>query len=256
MADSFAVEIYENQFRHRKKGWISYKKNPFILRSNLSPTRNMDELSLPEGSGWCWFSNWKIIRNPDCTDEEGWEYATRFSRFKKRRRIPRYEAGNRRARRRLWVRTMVKDYKTGNNINLPKVVVKIRRSLTNIRVARNEIENILFEGSQQDKASMFGLLESIFRLMEEFSQILAFLQKKNQFDEEQHGITASDVVNSFLLTPSAKSEDEGDEIEKLLSVSALLSNLTDDLSREKVFAFFFLSRFRLTFNYHLYSRNN
>ena len=147
----------------------------------------------------------------------------------------RYDPGRRRARRRLWVRTLIKETKSSNNINLPKLVVKIRRSLTNVRAARTEVESVLISGTQQEKISTRNLLEPIYLLMEEFSRILDGLQKKNQIDEDQSQIRPFDIVNSFLLQPQAiKSESPSSEIEKLLSISTLLSNLSEDISREKV----------------------
>lgn len=258
-ADTITVEIYENQSKHRKKGWIPWKKSSFVLKPSLSPCKSLEEIIIPNDSGWSWNSNWKIVRSSECTNDEGWEYASRFARFKDRKRTIRYEPGRRKSRRRLWIRVMKKEIRSFNNMNLPKLIVKIRRSLANIRMARTEIENMILSANPasssssssanasaisisssnlQMTSSLIDLLESILLLMDEFSLIIDVLQKRNRIDQDQHLLTADDIMKSFLIAspnnPSAVETTPANEIEQLLSISTLLINLADDIQREKV----------------------
>ena len=81
MSESCAVEVYENEYFHRIHGWQPHLETPYVMKANLTPCKPLDEITVPSVE-WTWSTNWKIIKMPGVTDSEGWEYASRFYRFK------------------------------------------------------------------------------------------------------------------------------------------------------------------------------
>jgi hypothetical protein len=81
MAESCVIEVYENESYSRSKGWLPFSECPYTMKATMTPCKPIEEITVPS-SEWAWSTNWKISKMPGVTDAEGWEYASRFSRFK------------------------------------------------------------------------------------------------------------------------------------------------------------------------------
>lgn len=139
MSESCVIEVYENEaFDRVKGGWIQHKEFPYVMKATLQPCKPLDEITLPDSEGddgWQWATNWKISKMPGVTDSEGWEYASRFNRFKDKKRAPKAEATWSRARRRLWTRIMRRET-TVKASEISKVLPKIQLGLSSVHSAR------------------------------------------------------------------------------------------------------------------------
>jgi hypothetical protein len=138
MSESCAIEIYENEGFNRMKSWIPHKEFPYVMKATLKPCKPLDEITLPNTDGedgWQWATNWKISKMPGVTDSEGWEYASRFNRFKDVQRAAKAEAAWSRARRRLWTRIMRRETAVKAS-DISKVLPKIQLGLSSVHSAR------------------------------------------------------------------------------------------------------------------------
>ncbi len=73
MAESVILEIYELEM-YVSSTWVTDPNKAWTTVDFQTPSRPPDEVQLP-GEEWTWASNWRIDKNPGCTDADGWEYA-------------------------------------------------------------------------------------------------------------------------------------------------------------------------------------
>lgn len=177
MSETCAIEVYENQTFGRLQGWAAHGESPFSLKPSNIACKPLEEISLPN-SDWAWVSNWKTSKMPGVTDADGWEYASKFTRFQNSNRPPKAEALWSRARRRLWIRVMRRDA-TIKSADLSKALAKVQQGLTNIHSARIRIEQVsagqpeaieseqmisLSNSVQRNIADLLGILDQAERL--------------------------------------------------------------------------------------------
>lgn len=184
MSESCAIEVYENEcFDRRKGGWIAHKEFPFVMKATLSACKPLDEIELP-GDEWQWATNWKISKMPGVTDADGWEYASRFSRFKRQDRAPRSEAVWSRARRRLWIRIMRRET-TVKASDISKVLPKIQLGLSSVHSARIKIEEIMKHAPEaSDSDQMRSLVTSVNRNIADIISVIDQAEKNFNQDAD------------------------------------------------------------------------
>lgn len=218
MSESCAVMVYENERLHRRLGWISHNKEPFVMKETLEPCKPLDEITVPSHE-WLWSTNWKIIKMPGATDEDGWEYASKYSRFKVKNRIPKSEASWCKARRRLWTRVMRRELGV-KATDITKVLPKIQAGLTSINAARKKIEEIMRHApSAAESDEMKHLVTSVYRNIQEILSIIEQAEKQ----------IATLPANSAVTTSSNKTAGSGQ-----LPNPAALKKLKNEVLREQV----------------------
>lgn len=195
MSESCAVEVYENETYSRKNGWGSYKKYPFVLKSTLTACKPLDEISVPS-SDWQWSTNWKITKMPGVTDADGWEYASRFSRFKSQDRAPKSEAMWSRARRRLWTRIMRREPHV-KATDMTKLLSKVQMGLGSIHAARVKIEEIMRQAPEAAESDqMRSLVTSVNRNIADILGVLDQAEKQGELDPTS-GMKSSAVLKKL-----------------------------------------------------------
>lgn len=187
MAESCVIEVYENETHGRSGGWVSYAECPFIMKATMTPCKPIEEINVPS-SEWAWSTNWKITKMPGVTDAEGWEYASRFSRFKIKDRAPKSEARWSRARRRLWTRIMRRE-PVVKTTDMTKVLSKVQGGLTSIHSARIKIEQIMRSAPEAATSDqMKSLVASVER---NIADILSVLDQAEQQAQQSSSTSAN-----------------------------------------------------------------
>lgn len=134
MSETCVIEIYENQTFTRLGGWVAHEALPYSMKPSMIACKPLEDITLPNAQ-WTWVTNWKTSKMPGVTDGDGWEYASRFSRFSTQNRVPKAEAAWSRARRRLWIRVMRREA-TIKQADLSKALSKVnftsRRLVCNV----------------------------------------------------------------------------------------------------------------------------
>lgn len=177
MSESCAIEIYENERQYRRYGWVSYAKEPFAMKETLAPCKPLDEITVPS-SEWQWSTNWKIIKMPGATDEDGWEYASKYSRFKIKNRTPKIEPKWCKARRRLWIRVMRREIGV-KATEITKVLPRIQAGLTSINGTRKKIEEIMrYSPTAADTDEMRQLVTTVYRNIQEILSVIDQAEKQ------------------------------------------------------------------------------
>jgi hypothetical protein len=116
---------------------------------------------------------------PGVTDADGWEYASRFSRFKNLNRAPKSEAAWSRARRRLWIRAMRREA-TIKQADLSKALSKVQKGLTSVHAARLSIEQIVKQAPEaRDSEQMISIVNSVQRNIADLITILDEAEKQS-----------------------------------------------------------------------------
>jgi len=205
--DVVMVEIYENQQKSSMSGWVPDAERPWSLPSGV-PCPPPEEYPLPlQGEVYCWSSNWKLdkrpraaesipssssssSRNKDGTsggegDGEGWNYASRYARFADPNRQPKPEARwNDGFRRRLWSRTMRKEFSKGSGIaqlqmaDMSRVIPRMQHGLEKINEARKKIELIMKQAPQAAQSDqMLANIMSVRKTIADITSILDQLEK-------------------------------------------------------------------------------
>lgn len=179
MAETAIVEIWEFEEFDRNKNWVSDSQHPWTS-TNFEPCKPPDEYPLP-GPEWCWSSNWKIEKKTGTTDENGWEYASNFNRFKTVERSPKFEKKWKdRSRRRVWSRAMRKDADANRSrsqsADMSKALPRIQQGLSSIHKARLRIEQIMKEapdaaGSEQMQAAVTAVRKNIMDILTALDQV-------------------------------------------------------------------------------------
>jgi hypothetical protein len=180
MAESCVIEIYEHEVFHRMKGWIESNQTPWTLKSTNDVCKPPDEITLPNAE-WVWTSNWKIDKKPGQTDSDGWEYASRYSRFSsnKPRAAKAEKTWSDKARRRLWARLMRREVNIGKGADLSKVMPKIQLGLSSIHTARLKIEDITNKSPEASNSDQMQILvHSVKKNIADIMQVL------DQVDEQ------------------------------------------------------------------------
>lgn len=233
MSESCAVEVYENESFHRLKGWIPHPEMPFVMKANFAPCKPLDEINVPSNE-WIWSTNWKISKMAGVTDSEGWEYASRFSRFKNQNRQPKSEAVWSRARRRLWIRIMRREAMV-KNVDIPKVTQKVQMGLTSIHAARLKIEEIMKQAPEAAETDqMRTLVTSVNRNIVEILSAIENAEKQCQQNQEQIANDERNKANSFLSNPSkATSNGTDNGATSLANTPAVLKKLKNDVLKEQ-----------------------
>ena len=139
------------------------------------------DITLPN-SEWIWASDWLVEKKAGMTDEDGWEYASRFTRFLVKNRPPKTaEATFSTARRRLWSRVMHREIGI-RSADIPKAVQKIQTGLASIHGARVRIEEIMKQApAAAESEQMISLVRSVKKniadVVASLDQISTFQQK-------------------------------------------------------------------------------
>jgi hypothetical protein len=123
-----------------------------------------------------------VVKRPGATDEDGWEYASRISRFLAENRPPKAEAHQwSTVRRRLWTRSMRREMGI-RTADIPKALLKIQTSLASIHGARVRIEEITKQSPQAaQNEQMVALIQHVKKnigdVISSLDQISAHLHK-------------------------------------------------------------------------------
>jgi hypothetical protein len=241
MSESVIIEVYENECFQRKKGWLAHPETPFVMKANFAPCKPIDEITVP-GDEWQWSNNWKISKMPGVTDPEGWEYASRFARFKAKDRAPKEKATWSRARRRLWSRVMRREAIV-KNVDIPKITTKVQTGLTSIHQARTKIEEIMKqmpEAAETDQ--MRTLVTSVNRNIADILSVIENAEKQCQANLE-HLQNEERNRNNNIITGTPKSSSGKSPMESGSSNSpnnsianspAVLKKLKNDVLKEQV----------------------
>lgn len=188
------MEILKNLMpRQRKRSQMSSQLIGCNSQASVSSVRSGKKLPTPnilaqKQSEWAWSTNWKITKMPGVTDAEGWEYASRFSRFKIKDRAPKSEARWSRARRRLWTRIMRRE-PVVKTTDMTKVLSKVQGGLTSIHSARIKIEQIMRSAPEAATSDqMKSLVASVER---NIADILSVLDQAEQQAQQSSSAPAN-----------------------------------------------------------------
>jgi hypothetical protein len=181
MSESRAFEVYECQSYSRAAKWQPHGEIPWATKDPPAPCLPLHEITLPNDE-WVWTSEWMVVKRPGATDEGGWEYASRISRFLAENRPPKAEAHQwSTVRRRLWTRSMRREMGI-RTADIPKALLKIQTSLASIHGARVRIEEITKQSPQAaQNEQMVALIQHVKKnigdVISSLDQISAHLHK-------------------------------------------------------------------------------
>mmetsp|Transcript_35632 Transcript_35632/g.70859 ORF Transcript_35632/g.70859 Transcript_35632/m.70859 type:complete len:432 (-) Transcript_35632:51-1346(-) len=157
MSEERSFEVYECQSYSRVSKWQPHNDFPWATKDPPAPCVPLKEITLPNEE-WVWSSEWKIETIPGATDDEGWEYASRLSRFLAENRQPKAEAHQwSTVRRRLWRRSMRREIGI-RTADIPKALQKIQTGLASIHNARVRIEEIMKQAPQVAESEQMATL--------------------------------------------------------------------------------------------------
>jgi hypothetical protein len=177
MSETCVIEIYENQMFHRRHGWIAHVECPYAIKPSMIRCKPLDDISLPNVE-WAWQTNWKTNKLAGVTDGDGWEYASKFSSFQKKERVPKAEKLWSRARRRVWIRVMRRDASI-KSADLSNALSKVQAGLSSVHTARLRIEQILSQAPEAlDSEQMISLANSVQRNIADLLAILDEAEKQ------------------------------------------------------------------------------
>jgi hypothetical protein len=220
MSESCAIEVYENECYDRKRGgWAPHKEFPYFMKATQTPCKPLDEIDLPDDE-WQWATNWKITKMPGVTDADGWEYASRFARFKNQKRAPKSDGMWRKARRRLWIRIMRRET-TVKASDVTKVLPKIQLGLSSIHSARIKIEEIMKHAPEAaDSDQMRSLVTSVNRNIADIITVLDQAEKNaDSLTPTATAATAGTGIGGRGMTPT--------------NSTAVLKKLRNDVLKEE-----------------------
>lgn len=205
MIEQISIEIYEYQgYNTMWQTWETYKEFPYMNKRNNEISIPPLEITLPSDD-WEWQSlSWDISKQDNKTDEEGWEYASRFNRFNMKDRIPKSEPRiTSLYRRRLWIRGMKKEL----YIDIPKLLNKIQASLTSIHITRKQIENVVTQ--HPDTVNSEEMINIVMLLKKNICDVLASLSQVNDISNsytKQHPQSNYHVIIKKLRNDVYKEE--------------------------------------------------
>jgi hypothetical protein len=197
MAESCVIEVYENEvFNRRRNAWFPYGDCPYTMKATMTPCKPIEEIAVPS-TEWVWSTNWKITKMAGVTDAEGWEYASRVSRFKVKDRAPKSEARWSTARRRLWTRIMRREPVVKLS-DMTKALPKVQSGLSSIHAARIKIEQIMRQAPEAASSDqMLSLVASVERNIADILTVL------NQVEEHQAQVGSGKAAASSGISPAA-----------------------------------------------------
>lgn len=179
--DQLVVEIFENQTKSSLSGaWYASTDQPWTSKDGKS-CKSPEEFQLPSSGDYCWTSNWKLEKN----DSESWEYASRYSRFGTQDRNPKSEARwNDSVRRRVWSRTMRKEFSAGSGVarlqmaDMSRIIPRMQHGLEKINEARRKIEMIMKQAphAAQNEQMLLNVI-SVRKTIADITSILEQLER-------------------------------------------------------------------------------
>lgn len=159
MEDKIVINVYENQSKNLLRGWTSDTSRPWTLYT-FEICNPLDQFILPARENWIWASNWQLLSH-----DEGWEYASRHSRFKKKDRPVKTNGRHfDNARRRRWCRILQKD-EVRVRLELSKLLIpKIQSVLSFIQETRFLLDELLTDTSQDhNNENILALVDTVQR---------------------------------------------------------------------------------------------
>lgn len=178
-AETSLVRLFEHQTRRGGKWLHGAWQNKETQEATSAP----EDTAPPQG--YVWVGNWKLEKQETTADKDGFEYASRDAKWHVAGRAPRAQARwNDSVRRRLWCRTMRKEYSaagmTGQVADLSRILPRLQHGLQNIHKARKTIEQIMRQAGPQAAQSelMLSNVLSVRRTIVELSSILDQLEKQ------------------------------------------------------------------------------
>jgi hypothetical protein len=181
MSESRLIELYECQSYSRTNKWQPFAEFGWCTKENQEPCVPAIEITLPNNE-WIWATEWTVSKMANITDDEGWEYASRMSRFGAKGRVPKpAEAAFSTVRRRLWTRVMRREIGVRAG-DVPKALSKIQAGLASIHGARVRIEEIMKQApeaadSEQMQALVRSVKKNIADVVSSLDQISMYQQK-------------------------------------------------------------------------------
>lgn len=188
------VEVFENEVRGFRKGWVVNDKiGNWTNRDGTQTRAPPEEHQVPPNFEW--YGNWKPSHITD--DRDGWEYSSAHSRFDNPGRTPRGVKNSDRARRRRWVRVMgpAKRGSSSAASNGENPVLRSERNSrrSSVRVPAQEVVRRV-ETGEQATALIGALLKSMRALDGELNKLLhnqRFLEDVGSHAEVHASLTQS-----------------------------------------------------------------
>ena len=176
------VQIYEYQVYSRIRGlWTACERNQYVDKDSQLPSRAPCDFTLPS-EDWIWTSKWTVITVDGMTDPNGWEYASRISRFSLSSRKPKNELTmSSRYRRRQWLRIMDRDRRI---IDVPEVLKRVQSGLGSIHCARIKMEQLIRR--EPEIVSTAEMIELVMNLKKNICDVLASIDQVNNARGNQH----------------------------------------------------------------------
>ena len=190
MSESVVYEVWENQ-KLQRNVWCPYADHPWTRR-NYDECCAPDEIKLPSVE-WCWVTNWRIDSKAGMTDAEGWEYASKFNKFRNVNRKPKIEKHwGSKFRRRLWCRVSRRDTGgLGKIVDIQKALPRIQQGLSSIHLARLRIEEIVSQAPDSiNSEQMKTLVDSVKK------NICDIISALDQYESQQTGSQTA-IVNKL-----------------------------------------------------------
>ena len=157
---------------------------PWLNKATSEAASAPEDTVLP--GEYCWVGNWKIEKKDAATDNEGFEYASRSARWAQVDRTPRPEPlWNDSVRRRVWSRTMRKEFTAGSGTSrvqiadLSRIIPRMQHGLENINKARKKIEGIMKQAPQAAQSElMLSNVLSVRKTIGDLTSILDQLERQ------------------------------------------------------------------------------
>lgn len=211
MSESRIVEIYECQVYSSFKKWYPYEKLPYHYKSESLKAAEEElercevpyQINLPS-SEWRWVGEWDIQKSAGLTDEDGWEYASRISRFSVESRAPRTEPALwSKARRRLWTRVMRRELSV-KSVDTAKILSRTQAGLASIHTARTRIEEIVSRAPESVTNNlMVNLVSSVKKNIRDviagLDQLHSVLQQENKTGKPNSAIAIVKKLRNDVL---------------------------------------------------------
>jgi len=200
------IEIFEVQSRDLLVKGFKPASVPWTKKDG-TPCPHREEYPLPENYQWC--GNWRVESRDALgggggqKDAEGWEYATSMSKFSPHR-LPRTQTMKDHARRRKWIRQMIKMERAPKKSNEEKLAA-IRSGLMMLGKAQDEVDKMGSKiGTPEDSMAM---RDTIAEYLSKVKQAQATVQEHiNSLASEtsgSSGATAEDGMAASKLRREA-----------------------------------------------------
>jgi hypothetical protein len=185
------------------------------MKATMTPCKPIEEIAVPSPE-WVWSTNWKVTKMAGGTDAEGWEYASKVSRFKAKDRAPKSEARWSTARRRLWTRIMRREPVVKLS-DITKALPKVQSGLNSIHAARIKIEQIMRQAPEAASSDqMLSLVASVER------NIADILTVMNKVEEHQSQVGSGKAAANSGISPAALKKLRNDVLKEQAAIEAAL----------------------------------